>query len=114
MVAAPVAMDYLARSGFRYRRRTVRKRFLLGIFRRLQIGRLLERLKRSDGLMPRTVQNRQCRISLEARVRETEPALIKDRAVIGPNEAYMTRTLTKPDVFAKVFHHTVSLSRAIA
>jgi hypothetical protein len=44
--------------------------------------------------MPKTDQDREGRIFLEARVRKTEPALVEDRASIGTNEVNMTTALT--------------------
>ena len=61
--------------------------------------------------MPKTDQDREGRIFLEASVRETEPALIEDRASIGTNEVNMTTALTQPDCFLEVFGHEVSLAR---
>jgi hypothetical protein len=43
---------------------------------------------------------------LEAPVRKMEPALIKDRASIGTNEANMTTTPTQPDCLLKVLGGT--------
>jgi hypothetical protein len=70
-----------------------------------------ERLRGTCGLIPETVQNRQRRIFLEARVPETEPALIENRPSIRTNGANMTTTFTKPKVSLKVFDHEVSLAR---
>src|SRR5437763_1314904 len=46
----------------------------------LGVGRLWGSFRETDGLMPKTDQDREGRIFLEASVRETEPALIEDRA----------------------------------
>jgi hypothetical protein len=72
---------------------------------------LKERLRGTYGLMPETDQYRQRRIFLEARVLETEPALIKDRAPIRTNGTHMTTPFTKPEVSLKLFAHEVSLAR---
>ena len=61
-------------------------------------------------IVPATVQDRECRIFLEAWVREAEPALVKNRASIGANEAHMATVFTQPDFFWRVSRHDCQLN----
>ena len=62
-------------------------------------------------LMPVTIQDREGRIFLEARICKTEPALVEDGAAVGTNEANMTTAFTQSDVFVQVCEHDCQLRR---